>query len=308
MTNSGVEAVYFVDGCVIDKKYIYFASKIKSLDHSEVDHSRLFFLYNDEWFFHDLEWDVVSLCLKSKNNDEPRKFCALSMQGDIEFQYLGGVDIERIPDAGTYEGLGAVKQLREIGDHLYVCGDQGQVYKRIGNELWEHIDDGLLNRNISASALDLNSIDGTSDNDIYVVGFHGKIFHRDGLTWRELVSPTNAHLNRIKCVSIDEVYICGYKGVFLKGNKDGFEDLSVLGLEDNFWGVEYYRGNVYLATLKGVYVYDGVNVEPIKTGLKPEIQGYRLDVKDGVLWSFGVDDLAYYDGIKWARVDHPDNT
>ena len=307
MVNTGIASVYFVDGCVIEHDYCYFASKLKSIDSQEYDYSRLFFLDCDKWIFHDLEWDVVSVCVKSKNNNEQRKYCALSMQGDVELQYPGGADIEKIADAGTYEGLGAVKQICEIGEHLYVCGDQGQVYQRVSIGSWEHIDEGLLDRNITASALDLNSIDGTSEDDMYVVGYHGKIFHRDGLVWRELDSPTNAHLGRVRCVSTDEVYICGNNGVFLKGNKAGFEDLSIPGLSDNLWGLECYKGKVYLASLNGLYVYDGTDVEQIKTGLDPEIGGYRLNARDGVLWSFGVDDLAYYDGVRWTRVIHPDN-
>lgn len=307
MENTNAAPVYFVDGCVIDRRYIYLAAKLKSLDPEEVDYSRMFFLYHDKWFYHDLKWDVVSVCFTSKTDSEPRKFYALSMQGDVEIQYLGGADIDKIPDAGTYQGLGAVKQIREIGEYLYVCGDQGQVYKKASSGAWDHIDDGLLDRTISASALDLNSIDGTSDNDLYVVGFNGKIFHRDGLTWREVDSPTNMHLERVRCVSTDEVYICGNKGVFLKGDKNGFKDLTMPGLEDNFWGLEHYKGNVYLATLNGLYIYNGKDLEPLRTGLEPEIKGYRLDARDDVLWSFGVDDLAYFDGIKWVRVVHPDN-
>lgn len=307
MSKSKVESVYFVDGCVIEHDYIYIASKLKSLDAEEYDYSRMSFLDGDKWIYHDLEWDVVSVCVKSKTKNESRKYCALSAQGEIEFQYPGGVDLEKISDAGTYEGLGAVKQIKYIGEYLFVCGDQGQVYQRMGEGKWKHIDEGILDRNISASALDLNSIDGSSEDDIYTVGFHGKIFHRSDSKWYEIDSPTNAHLERVKCVSSEEVYICGNNGVFLKGNKDGFKDLSLSGMTDNFWGLEYFNGKVYLATLNDLYVYDGNELSPITTGLKSKVGGYRLDAGDGVLWSFGVDDLAYCDGLNWTKVDHPDN-
>jgi hypothetical protein len=45
----------------------------------------------------------------------------------------------------------------------------------------------------------------------------------------------------------------------------------------------------------------------LRTGLEPEIDGYRLDARDGQLWSFGVEDLAWFDGKKWKRLKHPDN-
>lgn len=307
MTNSAVESVYFKDGCVIEKDYIYFASKLKSLDPEEYDYSRMFYLDGDDWIYHDLNWDVVSVCVKRKSADEPRQYCALSMQGDVELQYPGGAKIEKIQDAGTFEGYGALKQIKEIGNHLYACGDQGQVYQRQGPDRWIHIDQGIFDPEISASAIDLNSIDGSSENDLYVVGFNGRIFYRTNSNWVELDSPTNAHLERIKYVSKEEVYICGNKGVFLKGNFNGFTDLSVSGLDDNFWGLEYFDGRVYLATLSGLYVYDGSIVEPVESGITPQLGGYRLNARDGVLWSFGVDDLAYFDGSKWTKIVHPDN-
>ena len=306
MSEKKVESVYFVDGVVIEHDYIYFASKLKSLDPEEYDFTRLFFLDQNNWNHHDLEWDVVSVCIKSKANDEPRSYCALSAQGDIEFQFPGGTKIEKIKDAGTYSGLGAVKQIAEIGNNLYVCGDQGQVYCR-NNSGWVHIDDGILDRDISATALDLNGIDGTDENNIYVVGYNGRILYRNGNKWLEIESPTNQHLERVYCVSPEEVYICGNNGVFLKGNWQGFQDYSMSNMSDNFWDLEYFNERVYLAALNGLYVFDGSQIIKVETDLDPDIGGYRLSANDGVIWSFGVDDLAYFDGHKWIRVIHPDN-
>ncbi len=307
MATKNTEPVYFIDGCIIKENYIYIASKIKSIDHNEYDHSRLFFLYDKQWFHHDLNWDIVSVCLKLANKNEPRKYCALSSQGEIEFQHPDNIDIENISDAGTFNGLGAVKQIKQIGDHLYVCGDQGQVYKREAPNQWVHFDKGILNRKISASATDLNSIDGIDEENIYTVGFNGKIFFLSGEKWQELDSPTNMHLERVKCVSKNEVYICGNNGTLLLGNKNGFKDISDTYVSDNFWGIEYFQGKIYLSSLNGLFVLDDKGIVQIKTGLEPEIKGYRLHANDGVLWSFGVDDLAFFDGKNWQRVIHPDN-
>ena len=78
-------------------------------------------------------------------------------------------------------------------------------------------------------------------------------------------------------------------------------------ITDNFWGIEYFQGKIYLASLNGLFVLDDGHISTIKTGLTPEIKGYRLHANDGVLWSFGVDDLAFFDGNNWQRVIHPDN-
>lgn len=302
---SSKEPVYFNDGCQKDATYAYLSAKLKSVNPDAYTFSRLFFTRPPtKWAKHDLNWNVVSVCYFAPLD----AFCALSMQGDVNLAGQQGFATEKIADAGTYPAgrLGAVKQIRVIGDHLYVCGDQGQVYRR-GQGGWTHIDDGILERTISASALDLNGIDGTSDADIYVVAMHGRIFHYDGRSWTELDSPTNVHLERVRCVSPDEVYFCGNAGVFLKKTPKGFEDHSVPDLGKHFWGLEHLDGKIYLATLDGLYVFDGNSVEAVNTGLTPAIGGYRLSARDGTLWSFGVDDVAWFDGTTWTRVEHPDN-
>ena len=305
LDDGGLEPCYYTDGCVKDFDYVYVASKLKSIDPDEHDFSRMAFYKAPDWFTHDLEWNVQSVCYFPEKNT----LHALSEQGEVDTRGKGFNSSEKIKDAGTYHKgeLGAVNQIRKIGKHLYVCGNQGQVYRREESG-WVHIDDGLLDRKISARALHLQGIDGTSDEDIYVVGMRGRIFHFDGKKWTELDSPTNLHLERVRCVSPDEVYICGKDGVFLKKTPRGFEDYSVPDLDDYFWGLEYFEGKVYLATTAGLYVFDGKKVEPVDTGLEPPIDGHRLDARDGALWSFGVDDLAYFDGKTWTRVVDPDNT
>jgi hypothetical protein len=296
--------VYYNDGCQKDATYVYISSKVKSVDPDEHTLSRMSFCRPPKWAQHDLNWNVVSVCYF-----QPLEaFCALSIQGDVSFATQQGFVQEKIADAGTHRTgqLGAVKQIRAIGDDLFVCGDQGQVYWR-NAQTWMHLDDGLLDRAISASALDLNSIDGTSIEDIYVCGMHGRIFHFDGRRWSEIDSPTNVHLERVRCVSRDEVYFCGNDGVFLKKTPVGFEDHSTPELGKHFWGLEHFSGNIYLAALNGLYLFDGSSVEAVETRLEPAIGGYRLSARDGTLWSFGVDDLAWFDGKTWTRVDNPNN-
>jgi hypothetical protein len=299
MANKKIESVYYNDGCVLKKDDVYISSKLHSLDPDNYDFSRMSFYEVGEWGYHDLNWNVVSVCYINQVG-----LYALSNRGDISTVNKDGISEEKITDGGEY---GATKQIRPINNQLYVCGDQGQVYRREKNGQWVHFDEGIFAPKISATGLDLNSIDGTGEDDLYVVGYHGRIYHRDQNGWKELESPTNCHLERVRCISKDEVYICGNSGIFFRGNKDGWEDFSVKGMESNFWGLEKYEDKIYLATLEGLYVFDGKMVTELSTGLHPEIGGYRLHANDGVLWSFGADDLAYFDGKKWTRVQHPDN-
>lgn len=295
---SNVAKVYFNDGCVKTDNHVYIAAKLPHLDPDEYDYARIFTYKGPQWFFEDLQWNVVSVCVLL----DPISVNVVSQRGDVAIYTPAGKSFEKITDVDTY---GAVSQMRVIGGKLHVCGLQGQVYSRESNG-WVHLDRGILDPKISVKALNLNSIDGTAANDIYVVGFGGRILHYDGSAWTELASPTNLHLERVHCAAPGETYACGNNGTFLKITQQGIENHSI-ELEDHFWGLTSFQGKVYLATLKGLYVFDGQTLEELDTGLEPPIGGYRLDARDGQLWSFGVDDLAYFDGKTWTRVIHPDN-
>jgi hypothetical protein len=103
----------------------------------------------------------------------------------------------------------------------------------------------------------------------------------------------------------------GHNGTVLIGNAaKGFIDLSSVEDNQNFVGVEWYQEKLFLASNVGLFTYDPrrQKIEKLTTTLKPELKDtHMLEAKDGVLWSFGFKDLAYFDGKTWTRVQHPDN-
>lgn len=292
-----VASVFFVDGCVVRKGYVYIASKLHSLDPEDHDFSRMSFYRDGKWSKHDLDWDVESVCCWKA---DPVALCALSSQGQVCIAATAGFTYEQIPSAGSYEGIGATTFIRSISGSLFACGYHGQIYQR-GPRRWLPIEKGLSERE-----LDFNALDGVSETDLYAVGLNGCIVHWNGERCEELKSPTRANLERVRCVSAEEVYICGDGGTLLRGNhQEGFKVLSRQG--EDLWGLEVFQGEVYVASEERLFLYRDGGLEPVDTGLSPEIDGYRLDARDGVLWSFGVNDLAFYDGRKWTYVQHPDN-
>jgi hypothetical protein len=49
-------------------------------------------------------------------------------------------------------------------------------------------------------------------------------------------------------------------------------------------------------------------IERYVSNLQPDLKDTHMpEAKDGILWSFGLKDLARFDGKRWTRVDHPDN-
>ncbi len=292
-----IASLYFNDGCVRQRDYAYIAGKIKSEENETYAFARMSFYKAPDWGSHDLDWEVVSVTYDPGDD----AFYAISAEGNVSIVTDDNHE-ETIADGAKYGGLSQIKWVDGV---IYVCGFRGQVYKRVRGG-WQHIDQGIFETKLKAKGLHLNSIDGTSAKDLYVVGMGGRILRYDGKSWTELASPTNLHLERVHCAAPGETYACGNNGTFLKITPQGIENHSI-ELEDHFWGLTSFQGKVYLATLEGLYVFDGKTLAELDTGLEPPIGGYRLDARDGQLWSFGVDDLAYFDGSSWTRVVHPDN-
>jgi hypothetical protein len=319
--------ITFVSAVVADTDYVYLAA---TLDESERDDhfTRLFQFdeYRKEvWSHHDVERRVINVGLYAI----PPKFdyfgiCSLSDEGDVEFNTESGPVVEKIPGAGVFSegatGWGYMSHLRQIGEHLYACGDGGQVYRRHGPDDWRHVDTGLLQTPPITDRLQLNCINGLTEDDIYLAGdfpgpagLEGRLFHFDGAAWHQLAIPPVGYLNAIHIESAERVWICGENGPLLLGNaRDGFRNLS--RIEDNqlFYSLTLFGGLLYLASNLGLFSYDPTHpdagIREVVTGLTPELQdAHIVDACDGVLWSIGFKDIARFDGTRWERIHHLDN-
>jgi hypothetical protein len=296
----------FTDGFVFNRDWVVVASQLEEAAEEEYEHSRIFTYKNGAWMHFDLNLVINSVC--GAREPAPALYC-MARGGEINVQRKGGAAEEEIEDAGTGRGsLGYVTRLRQIGGRLYACGVAGQIYRRGDDGAWSHFDRSVLDPQGPPKALDLYCIDGTSESDIYAVGQRGLLWHFDGKMWTRLDSPTRSDINWVRCVSPSEVYLCGNRGGFFRGSRrDGWQDFSVEDMREEFWCVEHFRGGAYLAAISGVFAFDGARILRVESKPFAPTQGHRLHAADGVLWSFGIDELSFYDGNAWAHVPHPDN-
>jgi hypothetical protein len=326
---AGKEPVTFFAGCVIERDYVYVVGKPDELDEEE-EFSRLYFYdaqdTESSWIHHDLpDWTVVSLCAAEHTGLAPRVYAALSKHGEIEFTWPDGSKIELIEGAGLKVNrqpvYGYVNAIRQIGDGLYVCGSGGQVYRREASG-WRHIADQLktpaprtsLESGVSMDELgihDFAAIDGYADNDIYVAGGAGEVYHYDGTNWTRSAVSSNELLNSIHCADNGEVWVCGFNGTILRGShKSGFSDVSHYDDNMTFSSIRVFNGEAYLASAEGLFVFneESKRVEKaVAASLGAIDDANVLDSRDGVLWSFGYKDIVSHDGKVWTRMDHPDN-
>jgi hypothetical protein len=283
-------------------------------------------------------WLLISACYLKTS--ELR--CVLSREGQVNIYGPGGKPDHtfQIPEAGVFcetaNDLGYVNRIRAVGDQLYVCGQSRQVYRfdwdgvNLALGQWVNVaglmrqppmpeppddatqsaDAGALDRWMDENeATDLVDIHGAAPDDIYTVG--DETWHWNGLQWTQLTLPTDEPLAAIKVLNANEVVLTGHNGTVLLGNaRLGFRDLSTVDDNQNFTAVESFDERLFMASNFGLFTYDFVQkvIKPYASGLEPELKDtHQLEAKDGVLWSFGFKDLAYFDGKSWTRVDHPDN-
>jgi hypothetical protein len=283
-------------------------------------------------------WVVVSVCHWPAHGMR----CVLSREGETRLYGPGGKPDHtfQLPEAGVFNdsatGLGYVNRIRAIGSTLYVCGQSRQVWrfewdgKHLSRGRWVDaagpmrqpplpepegpLEGGELDNWLDSNdAIDLVDINGPADDDLYAVG--DEAWHFDGRQWTQLTLPTDEPLAAIKVLDAERIVFAGHNGTLLLGSAQrGFTELSSTDDHQNFTGVEWFEGKLYLASNLGLFVYDTAppererRIERCHTGLKPELQdAHQLEAMGGVLWSFGFKDLAWFDARGWTRVDHPDN-
>jgi hypothetical protein len=202
-----------------------------------------------------------------------------------------------------------------IGETLFACGDGGQIYQRRASGEWINVAPELLQEpGTSAMEYDMfNCVNGPAEDDVYVVGRFGKIFHWDGARISPVISPTQNGLVSIYVEEPRSIWISGANGTLLNGNhRDGFRRVLGIGAQHHLNSVTMHQGTLYLGSAvgweSGLYTYESGRFSKVETGLKPGIaEVNHVDVGDGLLWAVGLKDIIRFDGKTWERIDFPLN-
>lgn len=281
------------------------------------------FVYDEQeatpWSYFEEDYKVVAIGIWAPPLKDYDVFVLMSDEGDILFTGEAPV-VEKIQGAGVFSGdakrWGYMTALRQIGDRLYAVGGAGQIYRRVGPDQWEHMDNGVLQSPSVENRLLLTDINGANENDMYVCGdipgaygLEGKLYHWDGSTWTALPLPTTERLTRLHLQGDGKLWICGANGTLLHGNwLGGFVDVSTVDDNQLFYSLTEFKNCIYLASNVGMFMFDGTSISEISTALTPELDDtHVVQTVEGVLWSFGFKDIARFDGTTWTRLDHPDN-
>lgn len=298
------DSLFFTCGLVVKAGTLIIPAQYNSLPNEPM--SRVAFCFDDNWVYNDVDNDVIgAVCFRHSDNS----LWMLGRNGNIRHVKSGSADFTLENIRGKFENhrietdrRGELLCIREIANELYICGQSSQVYRH-SNGAWTDISPA----GAQVGSPTLESLDGLSHDNIYAVGEKGHILHYDGSRWSTLDSPTNRPLSRVLCTREDEVYACGNDGLLLVGNRHGWQVIDTQRTL-NFWDMALYNGHLYLAHVHGLVRYDGQDFVDVDTGIDPPPGAHKLDAGDGLLYSFGVDDLLKFDGKQWERLICPHNT
>jgi hypothetical protein len=263
---------------------------------------------SDPWGVESVDHVLVDVTAFKPINSERPIFVCLSEEGEVLF-HDWSVTTESITEAGLWKsgsmGFGYLECIRQLGNDLFAGGFAGQLYQRIAPNEWIRFDGGLFEQ--TEEKFDVSDICISSKGQYYAIttlGKSGRILVReDNSDWTDIVNPSGEWLKGCVAAEDGTVWICGKNGTLLHGNaQTGFKAVPTPDTNDTFLSVALYAGRVWVATNVSLFVYDGDTMTEVETGLSPRLRSAnRLQAVDGVLWSFGYDDIVRFDGAKWER-------
>ncbi len=296
-------ALYFTGITRIDKGGVALTGHYYASEEKEEQRTAFLTFRNGTWGGMDVAGISHTLRFTGNPADPNRQYLILERnRGLYRFTPPSSLHFERIHQ----NRKGFLMDLRKVAGNWYAVGGHYQVYREV-HGVWDPIDDGIYLPGEEGDAKLLTSIHGLTDSDIYTVGFNGIILHYDGMNWTQVQSPTNVGIQRVLCVSNDEIYICGNANGLYRGNRRQWAALTEADERITFWDMAAFKGRVYACTKKELFVINGNSVEKVEIPVKGPLGFYRMDSDQDELWTCGNECLLQFDGENWKQHIFPDN-
>lgn len=301
------EGYSLTTGVVRYKDLFYLLGTRDVLAEEQIPHTRIFTLDGGDWGGFDLDWTAAS---GTVSHQPEERFVAVGQAGIGTAGRVkilgGGEERDEVVQDGklTPAKRGPLREVRGIaGGRAYAVGACRQVYRRDGPDRWVCIDQSAQTQDKPIEDTCFESIDGTSETDVYAVGWEGEIWHYDGKRWSIVDSPTNLDLHKVRSADDGMVYAIGQLGTILRGRGNNWEVIPQEDSKEDLWGIEWFKGKLYIASTRLLYTLEEGSLKLVDFGDAP-IPGtcYHLSAADGILWSVGAKNVMQFDGEVWTEI------
>jgi hypothetical protein len=242
----------------------------------------------------DVKWNCVAVCAPTFPNSQ---MLALGEYGQV---YAFGSD-DQMEERITGEEL-EFRDIRVVDGKAYACAMDRKVFRRDAPDQWVPIHGKMDQASAPDTVFGFESIHGTSERDLYAVGWHGEIWHCSGKTWKQETSPTTILLNRVYCAPDGYSYACGLVGTLLRGREGQWAIIAEDSTKSDLWDLAWFDGKLWVSSMDALYTLEGDQLEPVE--FDDDVPGtcYSLDAREGILWSVGSNDIFQFDGDVWSRI------
>jgi len=272
---------------------------------------------NEKWSIHEIPYSAKKITWFRDATASIDCLVTLSSDGSIAYLDTHAPMQEKIH---TLE-LSCMEDIKQIGQYLYVAGDNGQIYQRIGAGDWRRLGAGFLSE---AEGISFSEIDGVNENSLYVIGsslsrqdegWKGTVFFYNGSNWQEIHLPTGRRsVTALFVESESRVWITACTSLLFGNAEKGFLHLAEFETDvyRGFLKICAFQNKIYLASEHYLYTYDpqnpGQGIKQLVPDLDPPLEDiHTLTCHNQVLWSIGRYDVVRFDGNSWQRLHYPYN-
>ncbi len=284
-----IKALNLRVGALLDRQRALILAGLDKLETESVAHTIvLLWETGKPWLGKTLNWTSASACSTLRPD---RRFVLVGEGGEFvsltETDYLEGRSV-------TDATLSAVMNVEGFA---YAVGTKGTVLRYDGGQSWK----GLSFPELAGSHFE--SVAAYSSGEMYVVGWHGAMCLLSEGSAKRLDGLTNVILTSVCCAPDGFVYVCGQKGIILRGRQNQWVSVDHGDTTEDLWDIHSFLGRIFVTSTRFLYELKGDRLARVRFGADLPMSFYKLSsVPDSVMLSVGKKDAFTFDGAEWTRV------
>ena len=287
----------------ISRPCVFEPQRIYVLAFSKLEPGTRVFRWTDQWANYYVPF--VAGGVVAVRGDRPA-IAVMGVDGSIHFAGPEGFAAEHVDRSS--EGpihRGVLRDIRLIGQTIFVAGLGRQIYRRQASGSWERFDHGVVEPLGSEDIGGFESIDGFGEAEIYAVGMAGDMFWCKDGRWSRISSMTNLILTKVLCGPDGVVYIAGQGGFLLRGRGDSWSQVEHGLTADTFWDLAWHDGSLWLSTTDALYRLDAQG-NPERVSVNGAAPDFRyLSAAELVLVAAGGRQLLKLQDGAWQQLPPP---